>query len=65
MEIKFNQLNLQNFKSHKDLVVKFGDMTKILADNAKGKSSIGEAITFLLYGTALVGGKLDPTPITY
>lgn len=65
VEIKFNQLNLQNFKSHKDLVVKFGDMTKILADNAKGKSSIGEAITFLLYGTDLVGSKLDPTPITY
>ncbi|WNO29687.1 DNA repair protein [Bacillus phage SDFMU_Pfc] len=65
MEIKFNQLTLQNFKSHKDLVVKFGDMTKILADNAKGKSSIGEAITFLLYGTDLVGSKLDPSPVTY
>jgi len=65
VEIKFNQLILQNFKSHKDLVVKFGDMTKILADNAKGKSSIGEAITFLLYGTDMVGSKLDPSPITY
>ena len=65
MEIKFKQLTLQNFKSHKDLVVKFGDMTKILADNAKGKSSIGEAITFLLYGTDMVGSKLDPSPITY
>lgn len=65
MEIKFNQLTLRNFKSHKDLVVKFGDMTKILADNAKGKSSIGEAITFLLYGTDLVGSKLDPSPVTY
>jgi len=40
-------------------------MTKILADNAKGKSSIGEAITFLLYGTDLVGSKLDPSPVTY
>ncbi|MED4545074.1 AAA family ATPase [Lysinibacillus sphaericus] len=65
MEIKFNQLTLQNFKSHKDLVVKFGDLTKILADNAKGKSSIGEAITFLLYGNDLLGSKLDPSPITY
>lgn len=65
MEIKFNQLNLQNFKSHKDLEVKFGDLTKILADNAKGKSSIGEAITFLLYGNDLMGSKLDPSPITY
>lgn len=40
-------------------------MTKILADNAKGKSSIGEAIIFLLYGTDLVGSKLDPSPVTY
>ena len=65
MEIKFNQLTLQNFKSHKDLVVKFGDMTKILADNTKGKSSIGEAITWLLYGFGLLGGKLEPSPRTY
>ncbi len=65
MEIKFNQLTLQNFKSHKDLVVKFGDMTKILADNTKGKSSIGEAVTWLLYGFGLLGGKLEPSPRTY
>lgn len=65
MEIKFNHLKLQNFKSHKDLEVKFGDLTKILADNAKGKSSIGEAITFLLYGNDLLGSKLDPSPVTY
>lgn len=65
MEIKFKQLTLQNFKSHENLVVKFGDLTKISADNAKGKSSIGEAVTWLLYGTDVVGGKLDPTPITY
>ncbi|GLC89367.1 AAA family ATPase [Lysinibacillus piscis] len=65
MEIKFNQLILQNFKSHENLNVKFADLTKIFADNAKGKSSIGEAITWLLYGTDAIGGKLDPTPITY
>jgi len=65
VEIKFNQLTLQNFKSHKDLVVKFGDMTKILADNTKGKSSIGEAVTWLLYGFGLLGGKLEPSPRTY
>lgn len=65
MEIKFTQLKLQNFKSHEDLEVKFGDLTKISADNAKGKSSIGEAITFLLYGNDLMGSKLDPSPVTY
>lgn len=65
MQIKFKTLTLTNFKSHEDLEVKFGDLTKILADNAKGKSSIGEAITWLLYGTDAVGSKLDPTPVTY
>lgn len=65
MQIKFKTLNLTNFKCHKDLEVKFGDLTKILADNYQGKSSIGEAITFLLYGNDLMGSKLDPTPVTY
>lgn len=65
VEIKFIQLKLGNFKSHEDLEVKFGDLTKIFADNAKGKSSIGEAVTFLLYGTDMLGSKLDPSPVTY
>ncbi|QBP06982.1 DNA repair protein [Virgibacillus phage Mimir87] len=65
MQIKFKSLNLSNFKSHQDLEVKFGDLTKITGDNAKGKSSILEAITWLLYGTDALGGKLDPTPVTY
>ncbi|MEF7565034.1 AAA family ATPase [Bacillus infantis] len=63
--IKFVTLNLQNFKSHRDLIVKFGDLTKITGDNAKGKSSIPEAISWLLYGTTVFNSKLDPTPITY
>ncbi|MEF7566094.1 AAA family ATPase [Bacillus infantis] len=63
--IKFVTLNLQNFKSHRDLTVKFGDLTKITGDNTKGKSSIPEAISWLLYGTTVFNSKLDPTPITY
>ncbi|MGY6209692.1 AAA family ATPase [Cytobacillus firmus] len=65
MEIKFKTLTLQNFKSHQDLTVNFGEVTQITGDNAKGKSSIPEAITFLLYGTDTLGSKTDPTPITY
>lgn len=65
MQVKFETLTLQNFKSHRDLTVNFGEVTKITGDNAKGKSSIQEAITWLLYGTDAVGSKLDPTPITY
>lgn len=65
MIINLLTLNLENFKSHQDLAVNFGEVTKITGDNAKGKSSIQEAITFLLYGTDPLGSKLDPSPITY
>ena len=65
MQIKFKALTLTNFKNHENLEVKFGDLTKILADNGKGKTSIGESITYLLYGTDLMGSKLDPSPTTY
>ncbi|MGK4041370.1 ATPase [Heyndrickxia oleronia] len=65
MAITFITLTLQNFKSHRDLTVNFGEQTKITGDNAQGKSSIQEAITWLLYGVDSLGSKLDPTPITY
>ncbi len=65
MQIKFKTLTLQNFKSHQDLTVNFGERTEITGDNTKGKSSIPEAITFLVYGTDVFGSKLDPAPITY
>jgi DNA repair exonuclease SbcCD ATPase subunit len=65
MQIVFQTLTLKNFKSHRDLEVKFGDLTKISADNAKGKSTIVEAPCWLLYGTDALGSKMDPSPITY
>lgn len=65
MQIKFKTITLQNFKSHQDLTVNFGEETQITGDNAKGKSSIQEAITFLFYGNDPLGSKFDPTPITY
>lgn len=65
MQVKFKELTLQNFKSHQELTVNFGEKTVIPGDNGEGKTSIGESITFLLYGTDLLGSKLDPTPITY
>lgn len=65
MLVKFNSLTLKNFKSHQDLTVNFGERTVITGDNAKGKSSIPEAITWPLYGTNTLGSKMDPKPITY
>jgi DNA repair exonuclease SbcCD ATPase subunit len=65
LKITFVTLKLHNFKSHRDLTVNFGEHTEISGDNAKGKSSIFEAITWLLYGTDTLGSKLSPEPITY
>jgi DNA repair exonuclease SbcCD ATPase subunit len=63
--IRFQKLTLKNYKSHRDLEVSFGDVTKISGDNAKGKSSIPEAVSWTLYGTDALGSKIDPTPIGY
>ncbi|GAF63620.1 hypothetical protein BTS2_0511 [Bacillus sp. TS-2] len=65
MQITFKKLNLENYKSHRNLEVEFGDLLKITGDNAKGKSSIIESITWLLYGNDITGSKLDPSPVTY
>jgi DNA repair exonuclease SbcCD ATPase subunit len=65
LELKFISLNLKNYKSHRELEVKFGDQTRISGDNAKGKSSVPESVSYLFYGTDALGNKLDPTPLTY
>lgn len=63
MQIAFKTLALKNFKNHKSLTVNFGDVTNIKGRNGAGKSSIGDAITWVLFGTDTSGGKLDPRPI--
>jgi DNA repair exonuclease SbcCD ATPase subunit len=65
MLINFRSLKLQNFKNHQDLTVNFGEMTEITGDNGKGKSSVGEAVTWILYSNDTLGSKMDPTPLTY
>lgn len=65
MEIKFKTLFLHNFKSHRDLEINFGELTKITGENTKGKSSILEAIPWLFYSVDMLGSKSDPTPINY
>lgn len=65
MRVIFKTLTLVNFKSLRDITVNFGERTDITGDNAIGKTSITEAIPWLLYGMDAFGSKLDPTPITY
>ena len=50
-EIKINRLVLENFKCHKSLRLDFeGGNASIYGDNASGKTSIYDALTWLLFG---------------
>lgn len=64
MKIKFEYLKLTNFKNHADLAINFKDITNIEGRNGVGKSTIGDAPTWLLFGTNINGNKLDPKPIS-
>lgn len=65
MEIKFKELSLNNFKSHKQIVMKYSRRTEIEGDNKKGKTTLKEAIAWILYGTDSLGTKADVQPVTY
>ena len=48
-------LHLQNFKGHRDLEVRFGDITRITGANGTGKTSIFDAFCFVLTGKDSLG----------
>ena len=50
-DIKIKLLALENFKCHRNLVLNFnGENASIYGDNATGKTSIYDALTWLLFG---------------
>ena len=50
-EIRIKRLSLENFKCHKSLKLDFmGGNASIYGDNASGKTSIYDALTWLLFG---------------
>ena len=55
-DIKIIRMNLENFKCHKALTLTFnGGNTSIYGDNATGKTSIYDALTWLLFGKDSAG----------
>jgi DNA repair exonuclease SbcCD ATPase subunit len=69
LNITFNELVLRNFKSHKAITIVFNPITRIYGTNGAGKSSVGEAITWCLYGVDTLGNTLikalSPEPTNY
>lgn len=54
--IRINRLTLENFKCHTNLVLNFnGTNVSIYGDNATGKTSVYDALTWLLFGKDSAG----------
>ena len=50
-DIRIQEISIENFKCHKALHITFGEReTGIYGDNATGKSSVYDAMTWLLFG---------------
>ncbi len=63
-EIKIMSLRLENFKCHKALTLEFnGRNASIYGDNASGKTSIYDALTWLLFGKDSAGNGEKNTEI--
>ena len=66
-EIKINRLTLENFKCHRYLNLDFGGRSvTIYGDNATGKTSIYDALTWLLFGKDSTGNgekNIDIKPL--
>ena len=56
MDIRIMKLSLENFKCHENLVLDFrGENASIYGDNASGKTSVYDALTWLLFGKDSAG----------
>lgn len=61
-QLKVNKLYIKGFKSYLDAKeISLGTKTLIEGDNAQGKTSIGEAITWAFLGTDLIGNERATT----
>lgn len=60
--IKFISLYLISYTGHDEILVNYGDITKLSGMNGKGKSSIGGAPAWIMWGCDLSGSKFDPSP---
>lgn len=65
MKLVIQKLVINDFKSHRNIEIKPYDLTEILGDNGQGKSTIGDSLPWLFYGTDMMGTKMNPEPTTY
>lgn len=65
MKLRFLELELKDFKGVEDITIKFNDdVTDIIGCNGTGKSSLSDAINWVLFGTDANGkSKFDLFPL--
>lgn len=64
-QIRFIELELINFTSHRKQKLTYSDITKLLGKNGQGKTSIGTAPVWTFFGTDIYGNKFNPSPLNY
>jgi len=65
MRVRFLELELENFTEQRSQTIKYGRITRLSGRNGVGKTSIGTAPVWVLWGTDLNGKKWSPKPTTY
>ncbi|AOZ91604.1 AAA family ATPase [Paenibacillus crassostreae] len=64
-QVRFIRLEVENFAGLPSETVTYGDITAFSGMNGEGKTSLGTAPVWTLYGVDLYGSKYNPTPTTY
>ncbi|WP_429351564.1 ATPase [Paenibacillus sp. 4624] len=54
-----------NFAGLQSKKVEYGDVTRLSGRNGQGKTTIGTAPVWVLYGTDMFGNKYNPSPTNY
>lgn len=62
MKVTLKAISANSFKNHHTIDLKFGVLNIIKGQNGEGKTTIGEIVSWVLFGTDMMGSKLDPTP---
>jgi DNA repair exonuclease SbcCD ATPase subunit len=65
MRVRLLELELENFTEHRSQTIKYGRITRLSGRNGAGKTSIGTAPVWVLWGIDLNGKKWSPKPTTY
>ncbi|MEN1985230.1 ATPase [Paenibacillus hubeiensis] len=63
--VRLIETEVINFAGLRHQKVEYGDITRISGKNGQGKTSIGTAPVWTLYGTDLFGNKYNPSPTNY